>query len=151
MMFCGSQGYAVSRFLIPHAWRIVESTVEMPQNNWVATVLAAAYRGLCTGCTKTGTQSILLGCPLLLHLWSYERLPVPAGSYCYTLVKCLKPFVRNGKGVIEANDHAQGPPINIEALVMKQTHSNEKRALKATASLSVFGMLSVSLLHFLFC
>jgi hypothetical protein len=29
-----------------------------------------------------------------------------AGSYCYTLVKCLKPFVRNGKGVIEANDHA---------------------------------------------
>jgi hypothetical protein len=24
-----------------------------------------------------------------------------AGSYCYTLVKCLKPFVRNGKGVIE--------------------------------------------------
>jgi hypothetical protein len=23
-----------------------------------------------------------------------------AGSYCYTLVKCLKPFVRNEKGVI---------------------------------------------------
>jgi hypothetical protein len=38
--------------------------------------LAATYRGLCTGCTKTGTQSILLGCPLLLHLWSYEHLPV---------------------------------------------------------------------------
>jgi hypothetical protein len=33
-----------------------------------AAVLAAAYRGLRTGCTKTGTQSILLGCPLLLHL-----------------------------------------------------------------------------------
>jgi hypothetical protein len=29
-----------------------------------------------------------------------------AGSYCYTLVKCLKPFVGNGKGVIEAYDHA---------------------------------------------
>jgi hypothetical protein len=29
-----------------------------------------------------------------------------AESYCCTLVKCLKPFVRNGKGVIEANDHA---------------------------------------------
>jgi hypothetical protein len=39
-----------------------------------------------------------------------------AGSYCYTLVKCLKPFVRNGKGVIEANDYAQGPPINSEPL-----------------------------------
>jgi hypothetical protein len=39
-----------------------------------------------------------------------------AGSYCYTLVKCLKPFVRNGKDVIEANDLAQGPPINSEPL-----------------------------------
>jgi hypothetical protein len=28
-----------------------------------------------------------------------------AGTYCYTLVKCLKQFVRNGKGVIEANDY----------------------------------------------
>jgi hypothetical protein len=41
-----------------------------------------------------------------------------AGSYCYTLVKCLKPFVRNGKGVIEVDDHAQGPPINSDPLVM---------------------------------
>jgi hypothetical protein len=74
-----------------------------------------------------------------------------ARSYCYTLVKCLKPFVRNGKCVIEANDYAQGPPINSEPLVMKHTHRNEKRAPKATASLSVFGLLSVPLLHFLFC
>jgi hypothetical protein len=72
-----------------------------------------------------------------------------AGSYCYTLVKCLKPFVRNGKGVIEANDHAQGSPINCEPLVMKRTHCNEKRASEATARLSVFGLLSVSLFHFL--
>jgi hypothetical protein len=39
-----------------------------------------------------------------------------ARSYCYALVKCLKPFVRNGKGVIEADDHAQGSPINSEPL-----------------------------------
>jgi hypothetical protein len=39
-----------------------------------------------------------------------------AGSYCYTLVKCLKPFVRNGKGVIEVDDHAQGPSINSDPL-----------------------------------
>jgi hypothetical protein len=44
-----------------------------------------------------------------------------AGSYCYALGKCLKLFVRNGKGVIEVNDHAQGPPINSEPLVMKRT------------------------------
>jgi hypothetical protein len=74
-----------------------------------------------------------------------------AGSYCYALVKCLKPFDRNEKGVIEANDHTQGTPINSKPLVMEQTHCNEKRAPKATASLSVFGLLSASLLHFLFC
>jgi hypothetical protein len=74
-----------------------------------------------------------------------------ARSYCYTLVKCLKPFVRNGKGVIEADDHAQGSPINSEPLVMKRTHCNEKRAPKATTSLSVFGLLSVSLFHSLVC
>jgi hypothetical protein len=70
------------------------------------------------------------------------------GSYYYTLVKCLKPFVTNGKGVIETNDHAQGSPINSEPIVMKRTHCNEKRAPKATAS--VFGLLSVSLFHLLF-
>jgi hypothetical protein len=74
-----------------------------------------------------------------------------ARSYCYTLVKCLKPFVRNEKGVIEANDHAQGTPINSEPPLIKQTHCNEKRAPKAITSLSVFGLLSVSLLQFLFC
>jgi hypothetical protein len=50
-----------------------------------------------------------------------------ARSYCYTLVKCLKPFVRNGKGVIEANDHAQGSSINSEPLVMKRTHTVMRR------------------------
>jgi hypothetical protein len=66
-----------------------------------------------------------------------------AGSYCYTLVKCLKSFIRNGKGVIEVDDHAQGPPVNSEP-----THSNEKRAPRAPASLSAFGLLSVSLFPF---
>jgi hypothetical protein len=74
-----------------------------------------------------------------------------AGSYCYTLVKCLKLFVRNGKGVIEANDHTQGSPINSEPLVMERTHCNEKRAPKAIAGLSVFGLQRVSLFHFQFC
>jgi hypothetical protein len=70
-------GGVVSRFLIPHTRRIADAIVEeMPQINRGAAVLAAAYKGLCTGCTKTGNQSILLRCPLLLHLWSYERLPV---------------------------------------------------------------------------
>jgi hypothetical protein len=80
MMFCGSHGDAVSRFLITRARRITDTTVEdVPQNLGVA-VLAATHRGLCTRCSKMGTQSILLGCPFLLHLWSYERLPVGRSS-----------------------------------------------------------------------
>jgi hypothetical protein len=74
-----------------------------------------------------------------------------AGTYCYTLVKCLKQFVRSIKGVIEANDYAQGSPINSEPLVMKRTHYNEKRAPKATAGLSVFGLLSIFLFPLLYC
>jgi hypothetical protein len=70
------------------------------------------------------------------------------GSYCYTLVKCLKPFVRNGKGVIEANNYTQGSPINSEPLVMKHTLCNEKRVSKATVVLSVFSLLSISLFLF---
>jgi hypothetical protein len=78
VMFYGSHGDAVSRFLIPHARRITDATVEeMPQINWDAAALAATYRGMCT---KTGTQSILLRCPLLLHLWSYERLRISRPS-----------------------------------------------------------------------
>jgi hypothetical protein len=64
-----------------------------------------------------------------------------ARSYCYALVKCLKPFVRNEKGVIEADDHAQGPPINSDPLGMERTHINEKRAPKALASFLAFGFL----------
>jgi len=44
--------------------------------SWGLTVLAATYRGLCDSCTKTRGEAILTGCPLLLQLWSYERLAV---------------------------------------------------------------------------
>jgi hypothetical protein len=37
-------------------------------------------------------------------------------SYCYALVKRVKPFVRNRKGVIEVDDHTRGPPINSDPL-----------------------------------
>jgi hypothetical protein len=55
-----------------------------------------------------------------------------AGSYCYALVKRVKPFVRNVKGVIEVDDHTRGPPINSDPLCNRtDTHINEKRAPKA--------------------
>jgi hypothetical protein len=71
-----------------------------------------------------------------------------AGTYSYTLVKCLKQIVRNGKGVIEANDYTQGSPINSEPFVMKRAHCNEKRAPKAPVISSVFGLLRVLLFPF---
>jgi hypothetical protein len=34
--------------------------------------------------------------------------PYEARSYCYTLEKCVKPFVRDGKGVIGLFERPQG-------------------------------------------
>jgi hypothetical protein len=69
-----------------------------------------------------------------------------AGSYCYALVKRVKPFVRNGKGVIEVDDHTRGPPINSDPLVIERTHINEKRAPKALVCFLAFGFLNASFL-----
>ena len=44
--------------------------------SWGSAVLAATYHGLCQGCTKSEENGVLTGCPLLLQLWSYERLAV---------------------------------------------------------------------------
>jgi hypothetical protein len=63
-----------------------------------------------------------------------------AGSYCYTLVKRVKSFVRNGKGVIEVDDHTRGPPINSDPLVIERTSINEKRAPKAPVCFLAFGL-----------
>jgi hypothetical protein len=64
-----------------------------------------------------------------------------AGSYCYALVKRVKPFVKNEKGVIEVDDHIRGPPINSDPLVIERTRINEKRAPKAPACFLAFGFL----------
>jgi hypothetical protein len=56
-----------------------------------------------------------------------------AGSYCYALIKRVKPIVRNGKGVIEVDDHTRGPPINSDPPLIERTHINKKRAPKAPA------------------
>jgi hypothetical protein len=69
-----------------------------------------------------------------------------AGSYCYTLVKRVKPFVRNRKGVIEVDDHTPGPPINSNPLFIERTHINEKRAPKAPVCFLAFCFLSASFL-----
>ena len=45
-------------------------------------MLAATYRGLCKACLLKSRKSSIVGCPLLLQLWSYERFPI-GRSYVY--------------------------------------------------------------------
>jgi hypothetical protein len=70
VIFCSSQGDAVSKFLIPYARRITDTPLEaVPQISWGNAVLADTYRGLCTEVLKGRSEkAILLGCPLLLQL-----------------------------------------------------------------------------------
>jgi hypothetical protein len=130
----------------PDATRARSRAVSAPK------VQCAAIRGCCKRVKGAPYEADTRGaaCKGVSAVRRYAGGLYNAGSYCYTLVKCLKPFVRNGKGVIEVDDHARGSPINSEPLVMKQTHSNEKRAPKAPANLSAFGLLSVSLFPSLF-
>jgi hypothetical protein len=70
VLFCSSQGDAVTRYLIPHARRITDAPLDVvPQITWGNSVLVIAYRGLCSGVSKGhAAEPILLGCPLLLQL-----------------------------------------------------------------------------------
>jgi hypothetical protein len=76
VMFCGSQGDAVSRLLTPTRGGLPTPPWRTCPRSTGCCGFGRDVQGLCTGCTKTGTQSILLEFSLLLHLWSYKRLPV---------------------------------------------------------------------------
>jgi hypothetical protein len=62
----------------PLAQRIADAPLEqMPQISWGSAVLAATYRGLCSAVTRPmSREAILLGCPLLLQMWIYERFDI---------------------------------------------------------------------------
>jgi hypothetical protein len=122
--------------------------------SWAASapkVRCAATRGCCERVKGAPYEAATRGaaCKGVSAVRRHAGGLYDTGSYCYTLVQCLKSFVRNGKGVIEADGHAQGSPINSEPLVMKRTQCNEKRVPKAPTTLLVFGSLSISLFSFL--
>jgi hypothetical protein len=112
-----------------------DATVARSQAASAPKVRCAATRGCCERVKRApyGAETRDAACKGVSAVRRHAGGLYDARSYCYTLVNCLKPFVRNGKGVIDANDHTQGSPINSEPLVMKQTHRNEKRAPKASA------------------
>ena len=67
----------MDRVLVPYALEIAEAAVEeMPQYSWGSTVLAATYRGLCKASVQNKHNAIFTGCPILLQLWSYERIAI---------------------------------------------------------------------------
>jgi hypothetical protein len=77
IMFNNTHGNSVDRVLLPYAQEIADANDDaVPFYSWGSAVLAATYRGLCDGCMKTERTAILTGCPLLLQLWSYERLAI---------------------------------------------------------------------------
>ena len=78
IMFCNGHGNSVDKILLVYAREIADAEDEedVPFWSWGSAVLAATYHGLCEACTKTETNAMIMGCPLLLMLWAYERIAV---------------------------------------------------------------------------
>ena len=76
IMFNNTHDNSVDRILLPYAREIADAVEDVPPYSWGSAVLAATYHGLCDGCRKTHGNAILAECPLLLQLWSYERLAI---------------------------------------------------------------------------
>ena len=89
VMFCSSQGDSCPKQLIPLARSIADAPLhEVPQFSWASAVLAATYRGLCTGVTKVSAEEpIFVGCPLLLQLLWQNHLNYPGSSAQAIIIK----------------------------------------------------------------
>ena len=76
IMFNNTHCNSVDRILLPYTREIADGDEDVPAYSWGEAVLTATYHELCDGCMKTDGEAILTGCPLLLHLWSYEGIAV---------------------------------------------------------------------------
>src|SRR5664279_3647940 len=78
VMFTETHADTISARFISMAREIAEAQnlADIVPRSFGSAVLAATYRAMCTACTKNKETSLILGCPLLLHLWSWERLPI---------------------------------------------------------------------------
>ena len=78
VMFTENHVTTISARYIPIALEIVSATepAHITQRSWGSAVLAATYRAMCNGCHLVSPTSALLGCPMLLQLWSWERFPI---------------------------------------------------------------------------
>uniref|UniRef100_A0ACD5ZKL9 Uncharacterized protein n=1 Tax=Avena sativa TaxID=4498 RepID=A0ACD5ZKL9_AVESA len=78
VMFTENHVTTITAHYIPIALEIANATSAdmIIQRSWGSAVLAATYQGMCNGCQRRAPKSGLLGCPLLLQLWSWERFPI---------------------------------------------------------------------------
>ena len=77
-MFTENHVTTITARYIPIAMEIANATCaeDITQRSWGSAVLAATYRGMCNACQLAAPKSALLGCPMLLQLWSWERFSV---------------------------------------------------------------------------
>ena len=78
VMFTENHQTTISRRYIPIAMEIAEATSrdDIILRSWGSAVLAGTYKAMCNACMLTAPRAGLLGCPLLLQLWSWERFPI---------------------------------------------------------------------------
>ena len=78
VMFTETHQDTITARWVPIALEIAaaQNQEDIEQRSWGSALLAATHRALCTVCTKNADSSSILGCPLLLHLWSWERFPI---------------------------------------------------------------------------
>ncbi|KAK1680143.1 hypothetical protein QYE76_040991 [Lolium multiflorum] len=107
VMFTENHQTTISRRFIPIALEIAEAQTadDIIQRSWGSAVLAATYRGLCNACTLVSPKSGLLGCPLLLQLWSWERFPIGRPD-----IDAERPF---GANELDDPDHIDMPTFGI--------------------------------------
>src|SRR3954469_17685091 len=79
VMFTENHVNTINKGYIPIAYEIAtaQGPHQIVQRSWGSAVLAATYRGMCRGSCLYSPNSALLGCPLFLQLWAWERFQPP--------------------------------------------------------------------------
>ena len=78
VMFTENHVTTITARYIPLAREIADATLpeHIRARSWGSAVLAATYRAMCNACVLQSEKSAILGCPLFLQLWSWERFSI---------------------------------------------------------------------------
>ena len=78
VMFTENHVTTINACYIPIALEIANAQIpdQITQRSWGSSVLAATYRGMCNACQLISGTAALLGCPIFLQFWSWERFSI---------------------------------------------------------------------------